>query len=243
MRNKKIAPAIAHSLDLQAEIGRYQSDQYAHLYAPSPDRKTLDRKTFERRPATYRAQFVKVLRAGVNRAAKIAAARTQMDEADNAQRRKSAKQFLKTLVKIDELTAWLQQGDVDAASFAADLTRVLEPKPPEESIVPAVVSIMEDIRSIRAWHAQGFRLVTSLPNNIDLLGRHFVDAMVDFHEHYICKKPPASRSSVFAELLAASWSDLKFPTKGRRGREDLTGYLGSKLERKISRSREPKNAA
>jgi hypothetical protein len=153
-----------------------------------------------------------------------------MDKKDNLTSRKLAQQLIKALAKIVNLTTWLPPDD--ASLIAADLSRVLKPLPPERSVVPAVCSIIDSIRLIRAWHAQGFELVPPLPNNIDLLGRHFVEMMVEFHEHNTRKKPPASRSSDFARLLAAAWADLKFPMpNGCKELEDLVTYLGFKLER------------
>lgn len=159
-----------------------------------------------------------------------------MDREDNSATRKLAQQFLEVLAQIDKLPV-LPADDVE--TVAAKLTRVLKPKPPELTIVPAVVSVLESISLIRAWSAQGFKLEPALANNVDLLGRHFLHDMVQFHEHYTHKKPPISRSSDFARLLAAAWQDLKFPGY-RRDPEELADYLGVKLERVISRSRKQK---
>ena len=129
--------------------------------------------------------------------------------------------------------------DGDASLIAAEMARVLKPPSPERTVVPAVVQIIEGMRSIHAWRAD-FDLAPPPPNNVDLLSRHFIEAMVKSYEHYTHKKPPASRLSDFAKLLAAIWKDLKFPVPDD---EDLVGLLGSKLERAIHRSRKTKPAA
>jgi hypothetical protein len=215
-------------------FGQYKLDEFAYLYA-----RGINRKSFEKLSAADKAPYVKLLRGEVSRLAKIAAARAQIDKKDNLISRKLAQQLIKALAKIDKLTTWLPPDN--ASLIAADLSRVLKPLPPERSVVPAVCSIIDSIRLVRAWHAQGFELVPPLPNNIDLLGRHFVEVMVEFHEHYTHKKPPASRSSDFARLLAAIWTDLEFQVPGGgKEPEDLVVYLGAKIERVISRSRKIK---
>jgi hypothetical protein len=200
-----------------------------------------DKKAFDQLPPDDKEPYVHLLRSEVNRAATIAATRVQMDKEANSATRKLAQELMGTLAKIDKLTTWFPPDD--PTLIAANLTRVLKALPPEKSVVPAVISIIESIRLLRAWHAQGFELVPPLPNNVDLLGQHFVKAMMDFHEHHTRKKPPASRSSDFAHLLGAAWDDLKFPMpygQAKNDPEELAAYLGFKIERAINRSRKTK---
>jgi hypothetical protein len=219
-------------LDPDASIGQYQIDGYAFLYV-----RNGDKATFEKLPDDGKGLYIELLRDGINRAAQIAIVRERFDR-KGSEARKFAQRFLEMLAGIDTLTAWLPMGD-DTSSIAADMAHVFNAKPPETSVVPSVISIIDDIRSVRAWHArlgQNFALVPPLPSNVDLLGQHFVKAMADFHEHYTGRNPPASRTSVFANLLGAAWEDLKFPVPlGKDGRPkesvELAAFLGAKVER------------
>jgi hypothetical protein len=219
-------------LDRDASIGQYQIDGYAFLYV-----RNGNNATYGKLPDDGKRLYVELLRGGINRAAQIAIVRERFDR-KGSETRKFAQRFLETLAGIDTLTAWLPAGD-DASLIAADMARVFDAKPPETSVVPSVMSIIDHIRSIRAWHTrlgQSFALAPPLPSNVDLLSQHFVRAVADFHEHYTDRKPPASRTSVFANLLAAAWEDLKFPMLlGKDGRSkespELAVFFGYKAER------------
>lgn len=226
-------------LDCDASVGQYKIDGYASLYAPPPKSGSFDDlSTADKEP------YVKLLRSGITRAAAIASTRVRIELKDNSATREFAQRLLKTLSEIGKLTAWLQNDE--SSLIAAELSRVFKAKPPEMSVIPSVVSIIDDIGSVRAWHArlqESFVLVPPLPNNVDLLGQYFVEEVAKFHKHYTCKNAPKSRTSNFAHLLAAAWEDLKFPVPFRKdGRpkelEDLAALLGSKIERPFTRSRQ-----
>ena len=212
--------------------GKYQIDEYAYLYAP--------RTTRNAEP------YVALLRGQINRAARIATTRAMIRRKDNSASRKIAQQLLKTLARIDKLTAWLPHDG--AAMIAADLSRVFEARAPEKTVIPSVVEIINNIRSIRDWHLhlqKGFTLISAGSNRADLFGQHFVEDVIDFYRHYTHKLPPASRTSPFASLLAAAWMDLGLPTPPGKNRkatefEDVVSLFGFKVETAIKRIRNKK---
>jgi hypothetical protein len=221
--------------------GKYKIDAFAYLYAPG-----IREIAFTKLLSSDKKPYVALLRNRINRAARIATTRARIAGKDNSASRKTAQRLLKTLTELDKQTAWLSHDK--SVMIAADLSRVFEATSPGKTVIPSVVEIIDNIRSIRDWHLhlqKGFTLISAGSNRADLFGRHFVEDVIDFHRHYTGKQPPANRASAFARLLASAWMDLSLPMPLRKNNnrmefEDLVTYLGIKVETAIKRIRNKK---